>query len=135
MALRSVRVAAITLVAVLAALPSFAGAQMRPASQRALSRGAADPVPTRTFDPARHADRLLFGRIDAIRGSILTVRARSGRLVRVDASEAVRTDAYSAPLFIGKFVVIDGYDDSAKTLHATSVMRMGQLTGRTQPDR
>lgn len=127
--------AGMTIVAaLLAALPSHAGAQLRPAPQRVLSRGATSPVRTQASDPARHGDRVLYGRIEAIRGSALVVRARSGRLFRVDASEALRTDTYSAPLFVGKIVVIDGYD-GAKALHATSVMRMGNLDAGTPPDR
>jgi hypothetical protein len=132
---RSALAAAALALALAALLPTPANAQTRPARQRVLSRGAADPVRLHPFDAKRTADRLLYGRIDAMHGVMLAVRARSGRTLRVDATEALRTDTFSQPLFVGKIVVIGGYYDTARTLHAKSIMAMQSLDAGTAPDR
>ena len=132
---KSARRAIVLLLAGFACMPSVAQAQQRPATQRVLSRGASDAVRVQPYDAWRPDDRLLYGRIDRMAGSVLFVRSRTGRLIRTDATEAIRTDSYSAPLFVGKIVVIDGYYDAAKTLHARSVMRMGSLDAGTASDR
>jgi hypothetical protein len=129
------RLALVFALAALALGPAPARAQTKPAPQRVLSRGAADRVRLQPFDAKRTADRVLYGRIDAIHGAILAVRARGGRTLRVDASEALRTDMFSQPLFVGKIVVIGGYYDTARTLHAKSIMAMQSLDAGTAPDR
>lgn len=49
-----------------------------------------------------------FGTILAIRGGMLSVRRRNGMLVTVDASQAIASDNYSYPLFVGKTIAVDG---------------------------
>ncbi len=116
--------------------PLAGAAQSRPAREHILSRGVPDGA--RASPPATRVpgnDHVLYGRIDALRGAILTVRTRSGGLQRVDASAALRSGAYSEPLFVGKIVRIHGSYDTSRTLQAQSVMRTGQLDAATGPDR
>jgi hypothetical protein len=128
-------IVAVTITSVLLIAGARADAQQRPARQRAFSRGAADPVSPKRFAVAGRGDRVLYGRIDAIRGRILYVLCRGGRQQRIDASEALRTDTFSQPLFVGKIVVVDGFYDAARTLHAASVMAMQSLDAGTERDR
>jgi hypothetical protein len=62
--------------------------------------------------PAWHAVRggphSLYGTIRAIKGNLIAVQLRSGRLQVVNAAAAIAHGDYSAPLFVGKFVGVDG---------------------------
>ena len=116
--------------------PAGVLAQSRPAPQHVLSRGFSQAHVLRsTAAPVAKNDRRLYGRIDAIKASILLVKARTGRDVRVDASDALRSGLYSAPLFVGKLVMISGYYDSLRTLHAQIITRETRIDGGTGPDR
>jgi hypothetical protein len=116
--------------------PNGVLAQSRPQPQHVLSRGFSQAHAPRTLAaPVAKNDRRLYGRIEAIKSSILLVRARTGRNVRVDMTDALRTGMYSAPLFAGKLVMITGYYDNVRTLHAQIVMRESRLDERTGPDR
>ncbi len=130
----SILAPAVLLCSVLAA-PFPAVAQSRPAPQRVLSRGAADRGEARPAANARGREHVLYGRIDALRASLLSLRTRGGDVVRVDAEEALRSGNYSAPLFVGKVVVVRGVYDATRTLRADSVIRMGQLDPTTPADR
>jgi hypothetical protein len=69
-----------------------------------------------------------YGTIAAIHGSIITLRLRSGRQVTVDATAAIANGNYSAPLFVGKIVSVDGYR-TGKALTATHIFRISNLGG------
>jgi hypothetical protein len=131
-----VRALVLATLAAGALAPSGVLAQSRPQPQHVLSRGFSQAQAPRTLAvPVAKNDRRLYGRIDAIKTSTLLVRARTGRDVRVDASEALRSGMYSAPLFVGKLVMITGYYDAARTLHAQVITRESRIDVRTGPDR
>ncbi len=128
----------LVLAALAAAVLTPAGvlAQSRPQPQRVISRGfstarAAQPATA----PRMLNDRRLSGQIQSIKASTLLIRARNGREMRVDASDAIRSGMYSAPLFVGKAVMITGYYDSARTLHAQTITREARIDARTPLDR
>ena len=133
------RIRPVVVASVLAAAtlgPVAANAQARPQPQRVLSRGLSDPAPARKpLVATPNSDRLLYGRIEKISGNVLLVRARNGRVLRVDATDALRDGTYSAPLFVGKLVLVAGYYDAAKLLHAESVTRVAHIDASTGADR
>ena len=120
----------------LALIAPLEPAAARPAVQHVISRGAAERTcaPQAAYAGPRN-DRMLYGRIETIRGNALEVRSRTGRLLRVDASDAVRSGTYSAPLFVGKLVLITGYYDAAQTLHAQTITRQARLNAQSGADR
>ena len=116
--------------------PEHVSAQSRPLPQHVLSRGVAErPHASRPPLGTQPNNRMLYCRIETIRGNVLTVRARNGRRWRVDASEALRNGTYSAPLFVGKLVSITGYIDTTHTLHAATITRETLPDARTAIDR
>jgi hypothetical protein len=73
--------------------------------------------------------------LESVKGALLTLRTRSGRLWNVNATEALHTGNYSAPLFVGKIVEVDGYLNRSNTIVASGVMRMGSLDRWTPADK
>jgi hypothetical protein len=49
-----------------------------------------------------------YGTIASIKGSQLAIRLRNGRVQVADATAAIAHGDYSAPLFVGKTVAVDG---------------------------
>jgi hypothetical protein len=95
--------------------------------------------PTRT--PLPNAAPVLSGPIHTAVGTIakisgpnLTVVLRNRRLLRVDAASALAHGSYSAPLFVGKIVVVEGRFARDGTLFATTITRLPRLD-ETIPDR
>jgi hypothetical protein len=104
----------------------------------AIVRGVPVPVPTPTavatplpVGPTHSA----FGTIEKITGSILVVVLRNRRPIRVDASYAIAHGSYSAPLFVGKIVIVEGRFGRDGTLFATTITRMNRLDASTPLDR
>jgi hypothetical protein len=89
-------------------------------------------VPTSLAPKANH---VVFGRLEFVKGPLLTLRTRSGRLWSVNATEALRSGNYSAPLFVGKIVEVDAYLNRSNVLQASGVMRMGSLDRWTPADK
>lgn len=137
------RFARMLVVAALAATtltPTVTLAQSRPLPQHVLSRGVPDRAQgtqsmRKTLAVAPKNDRILYGRIDSMKDSILFVRTRSGRVLRVDGSDAIKSGMYSAPLFVGKLILVSGYYDTARTLHAQNITRESRIDARTGADR
>ncbi len=112
-----------------------AGTQSVPAKQHVLSRGFVtrpDAAPKTLTGKDGH---VVFGRLESVEGRMLTLRTRSGRLWSVDATEAIASGNYSAPLFVGKIVEVDASLRKSGVLQATGVMRMGTLDRSTPADR
>ena len=110
-------------------------AQNSPATQHVISRGFVSRPSATPKSVVRKASHVIFGRLESIQGKTLALRARSGHIWSVDASEAVASDNYSAPLFVGKIVEVDGYFTNSHVLQATGIMRMGTLDSSTPPDK
>ena len=121
------RIARTLVAAALAAAtftPAAAPAQSRPLSQHVLSRGFSErPHAKPAALAANRTNRVVYGKIDAIKANIIAVRTRNGRELRVDATDVLKSGMYSAPLFVGKLVSISGYYDTARTLHAATITR------------
>lgn len=66
------------------------------------------PLAAPAWHPVPHGPHILFGRIASIKGDIIAVQLRNGRLQNVDAAAPIANGNYSAPLFVGKFVSVDG---------------------------
>jgi hypothetical protein len=127
---RPVSLAALAVMA--GALHATAQAHPTPRPQRQLSRGAVDLARPTPPPPVRHD---IFGTIASVRGSALLLRTRTGKLLAVDAAPAIAAGTYSAPLFVGKIVLVGGTLDAARTLHAQTIVRIERLDARTGPDR
>lgn len=65
----------------------------------------------------------VFGAIESINGSQLTIRLRSERLLQVDATTAIEQQR-STQLFIGRPVAVEGTYDAKGTLHADHIYRV-----------
>jgi hypothetical protein len=76
------------------------------------------------------------GTIESIAtGSVLLVMLRDRRPLRVDASWAVAHGFYSAPLFVGKVVIIQGRFGADGTFYATTLTRLTKLDASLPQDR
>ncbi len=121
-------VAAVAALAAFAALPSGAFAARvipAPARQVQVQVRAAAPVP---YHATRFGPHTFYGTIVAMRGSRLLVRLRSGRTQTVDDTRAVAANDYSAPLFLGKMVAVDGTFASG-VFSAQHIYRVSNLQG------
>jgi outer membrane protein assembly factor BamB len=74
------------------------------------------------------------GALVAVRASYLTLRTRTGKIVRVDDSAAILHER-SAVLVVGEAFTARGAYDAFGVLHATSVLRAKPSTGAWPPDR
>jgi len=96
-------------------------------------RGGIDPGRTIGVGGPRHN---VFGTIVSISGTtpVFVMRTRTGRLFEVNAASAFASGRFSAPLFVGKVVLVSGGIDARHVLHATTVTRMTPLDAQTPPD-
>jgi hypothetical protein len=92
-------------------------------------------TPVQPIRPAGVA-HTIFGSIAKMttRKSFL-LRLRSGRVLPVDATAAMASGRYSAPLYIGKQVVVGGALDARGLFVAQRVTRMTQIDRTTPEDR
>jgi len=80
------------------------------------------------------APHQITGTLVAIHGSQFTLRARTGKLVVVDDSEAMRRER-SALLFVGEAFSARGAYDAAGVLHAVTIVREKPSQGTWPPDK
>jgi hypothetical protein len=78
---------------------------------------------------------MVVGTISRVAGANLVVELRTRRLLHVDASPALASGRYSAPLFVGKFVIIEGTYGTDGTLFATSITRLPRIDSESPQDR
>ncbi len=90
----------------------------------------ASPIYRTTFS----AWNEVTGTLVEISGSFLTLRTRTGRVVRVDDSDAVRHER-SAVLIVGTPFNVRGTYDAAGILHAAAIVRAKPSPGTWPPDR
>jgi hypothetical protein len=103
---------------VVAAAPAFAAP-----SAKALSAQAATNAQHAT---APHG---LFGTITLLNGAKFTLRTVAGTVVHVDATQAIKSGDYSAPLYRGKRVLVTGTTGAGGVFQAVSVDRVNSLRG------
>jgi hypothetical protein len=85
--------------------------------------------------PTKGIEHVMFGTISRLAGPYFTLLLRTNKIVNVDASLALRSGEYSAPLFVGKIVMVTGKLDATGMLHASSVSRFMRIDEKTRPDR
>jgi hypothetical protein len=100
--------------------------EVQPAVVRAHPVAHAAPPGSKTWRSVPPGPHTLFGTIAALDGADVTVRLRSGRLAAVDATAAFANGAYSAPLFVGKMVAVDGVVHNG-TFVAAHIVRLTNL--------
>jgi hypothetical protein len=93
----------------------------RPAFAAALAALLAASSPTLAAQPT--AAHRLFGSLQSVDGASITLRLRSGRLVRVDATRAFSLKRVSEPLFFNKPTVVDGAFRADGVFDASAVKR------------
>ncbi len=79
------------------------------------------------FHPAKLGPHTYYGTITAINGTSITMRTRRQRTVIVDATTVLADGSYSAPLFVGKLVTIDGNLAAGGVFTAAHIFRMTNL--------
>ena len=89
----------------------------------------------RVDSTASASGHLIYGTIVQLEGNILTLMLRDGRRQRVDATLAVRSHTYSAPLFLGKTVTMTGDYGADGTFAATTISKLGAADRSAPPDR
>lgn len=119
----------VTIAALLALSIAPAGASaarvttLAPERQVPLRPAAAAP-----YHATRLGPHTLYGTIVALRGARLVLRLRNGRSQSVDGTRAIAANDYSAPLFIGKIVAVDGTFASG-VFSAQHIYRLSNLQG------
>ncbi len=117
-------------LAVAIASPAAAQTLRRPAP---LARPAAPgfrplaPAPSRTFRPIKIGPHTFYGAITSVNGTTIVVRTRRQRLVTVDAATVLAAGTYSAPLFVGKLVTVDGSEAANGVFTAAHIARLTNL--------
>ena len=127
------KVRAIVVAMAVAALPAFGSAQTV-RSVQPLGRSAAPAVyragtvrSQGKFHPVKLGPHTYYGTITAINGTSITMRTRKKRNVTVDATNVLADGSYSAPLFVGKAVTIDGDLAASGVFTAAHIFRMTNL--------
>jgi hypothetical protein len=121
------------LVPLVLALSTFGGGIASAQSVRYAPaiRHAAPPTPL----PASAFAHDAFGQITRLQPSGFIMRLRSGRALVVDASDAIASGRFSAPMYVGKLVVVTGAIDASGTFRAETVTRMARIDSSTRADR
>ncbi len=107
-------------------------APVRPLPQYVISRGAVTHAKT---VPAPRSPHDVSGAIVTLRSNVIALKLRSGRIVPVDATDAIASGRFSAPLYVGKLVDITGAYDAKHVLHAETITRVPRVNASTPADR
>ena len=123
----------LVLAAFVAAFPVLASAQTVGHAQP-VSRSVGPAVSQSTgkspqrYHPVKLGPHTFYGTITAINGTNVTIRTRRNRVVNIDASTVLADGTYSAPLFVGKLVTIDGNQSASGVFTAAHIFRMTNLS-------
>jgi hypothetical protein len=66
--------------------------------------------------------REIYGKIQSLKGTLVTLQTRTGNIVQVDAKPAMEAQR-SVPLVVGRAVAVKGTVDKAGILHAEILQR------------
>jgi hypothetical protein len=115
-------------VCAVAALEAPAGARDARVMPRvgAITRSTAVPAGAIVWRAVKPGAHVLYGTIATLNGMSVSMRLRSGQLFAFDATPAINSDNYSAPLFVGKTVSVDG-NQAAGRFSATHIYRVSNL--------
>ena len=95
-----------------------------PNSASATQRNRAVGAPQTPMPPTtQRSTHEVFGAIESINGSQLTIRLRGEKLLQVDATAAIEQQ-HSTQLFIGRSVAAEGTYDAQGALHADHIYRV-----------
>lgn len=83
--------------------------------------------PQKKFRPIKIGPHTFYGTITAINGTSIRIITRRQRVVDVDATNVLAEGSYSAPLFIGKLVTVDGDQSASGIFTAAHIFRMTNL--------
>jgi len=86
------------------------------------------------FRPTSAAPNEVTGTLLSVNGSYLTLRMRTGQVVRVDASGALRQER-SGDLVVGEPFNVRGKYDAARVMHAVAIVRAKPSESTWLPDR
>jgi hypothetical protein len=86
-------------------------------------RCAARPRTPPAAEEAKGTPRLLHGKVEAVNGTMITIRTREGQAVQVDAAAAMQA-RQSAIVVVGRAIAADGTVDRKGVLHATLIQRI-----------
>ena len=93
----------------------LAVSQAQAANQTGKTESAAKPADQK-------ATQEIYGTIQNIKGTLVTLQKRDGKLVQVDAKEAVKAQR-SVPLVVGRAIAVKGTVDKVGILHAEILQR------------
>jgi hypothetical protein len=77
----------------------------------------------------------IFGTIVTLTKTEFGLRTRAGRTIVVNAADAISSGRYSAPLFVGKVVLVSGPTDAHGVLYAQTVTRQTRIDDPNLRDR
>jgi hypothetical protein len=86
------------------------------------SSGSRRPARANTHETSSNSVREVYGKILSVDGSRITIETRTGQVVTVDATDAVRNHM-SVPLVAGHAVEARGTSDAKNVIHAQIVLR------------
>jgi hypothetical protein len=113
-------------------------ASATPGAAQAQSASPAQAAARADFVQTVNAHAILahaqYGTIESVSGTQLVLRLRSGKTLAVDASQAVASGEYSAPLVAGKVVVVEGSLRADGVFAAQRVTRLTRLDAQTAAD-
>ena len=109
----------------------LAAAACAVAAAPAFAAPSAKALSTEAVMNAQHAaaPHGLFGTISSVNGAKFTLRTVAGTVVHVDATQAIKSGDYSAPLYRGKRVLVTGTTGAGGVFQAVSVDRVDSLRG------
>jgi hypothetical protein len=112
--MKTIRICMVVL-AVVASGNSFAAPQAPATKGTAKQESATRPG-------EQKSTREIYGKIQSLKGTLVTLQTRTGSLVQVDAKGAMKAQR-SAPLVVGRAIAVKGTVDKAGVLHAEILQR------------
>jgi hypothetical protein len=112
--MKTIRICMVVL-AVVASGNSFAAPQA-PATKGTAKQDSA------TRPGEQKGTREIYGKIQSLKGTLVTLQTRTGSLVQVDAKGAMEAQR-SVPLVVGRAIAVKGTVDKAGVLHAEILQR------------
>jgi hypothetical protein len=86
-------------------------------SRFAMAQAPAGEAPKKDHAPEQGVAREIYGKIQSIKGTMVTLQTRTGTLVQVDAKPAIAAER-SVTLIVGHAIDVKGMVDKAGVLHA-----------------
>jgi hypothetical protein len=92
------------------------------------------PKAAKSKETSEPVTREVYGKIESIKGTTVSIRTRSGEALQVDAKPA--QEAFrAAPLVVGRAIAVKGTVDKAGVLHAETIQRAKDSAAAWPADR